>query len=118
MSTAYQFDGDKIDWTEIDDPSQDYPCKYELSILGADPETLREVNPRLVTCSLTGYGATGPKRDLPAYDYLVQAASGMMSLTGDPDGKPTKYGISIVDLPARMVSRASRFTSSIFARSP
>jgi crotonobetainyl-CoA:carnitine CoA-transferase CaiB-like acyl-CoA transferase len=55
------------------------------------------VNPRLVTCSLTGFGATGPKRDLPAYDYLIQALSGMMSLTGDPGGKPTKYGISIVD---------------------
>ncbi|MEZ5100162.1 MAG: CoA transferase [Thermoleophilia bacterium] len=65
--------------------------------LGADQATLRGVNPRLVTCSLTGFGATGPKRDLPAYDYLVQALSGMMSLTGDPGGKPTKYGISIVD---------------------
>jgi crotonobetainyl-CoA:carnitine CoA-transferase CaiB-like acyl-CoA transferase len=65
--------------------------------LGADPETLRGVNPRIVTCSLTGFGATGPKRDLPAYDYLVQALSGIMSLTGDPGGKPTKYGISIVD---------------------
>ncbi|MFQ5425880.1 MAG: CaiB/BaiF CoA transferase family protein, partial [Gaiellales bacterium] len=65
--------------------------------LGADPESLRAINPRIVTCSLTGFGATGPRRDLPAYDYLVQAMSGMMSLTGDPDGKPTKYGISIVD---------------------
>ena len=65
--------------------------------LGADPDTLRGINPRLVTCSLTGFGSTGPKRDLPAYDYLIQAMSGMMSLTGDPDGKPTKYGVSIVD---------------------
>ena len=65
--------------------------------LGADSETLRRMNPSLVTCSLTGFGATGPKRDLPAYDYLIQALSGMMSLTGDPGGKPTKYGISIVD---------------------
>jgi len=65
--------------------------------LGAGPAALREKNPRLVTCSLTGFGATGPKRDLPAYDYLIQAMSGIMSLTGDPGGKPTKYGISIVD---------------------
>ena len=65
--------------------------------LGADPDALRKINPRLVTCSLTGYGATGPRRDLPAYDYLIQAMSGIMSLTGDPDGKPTKYGVSIVD---------------------
>ena len=65
--------------------------------LGADSKSLLRRNPRLVTCSLTGFGATGPKRDLPAYDYLIQALSGMMSLTGDPGGKPTKYGISIVD---------------------
>jgi crotonobetainyl-CoA:carnitine CoA-transferase CaiB-like acyl-CoA transferase len=65
--------------------------------LGADSKSLLRINPRLVTCSLTGFGATGPKRDLPAYDYLIQAMSGMMSLTGDPGGKPTKYGISIVD---------------------
>jgi crotonobetainyl-CoA:carnitine CoA-transferase CaiB-like acyl-CoA transferase len=65
--------------------------------LGADPGSLRAINPRLVTCSLTGFGASGPRRDLPAYDYLIQALSGIMSLTGDPGGKPTKYGISIVD---------------------
>ena len=65
--------------------------------LGVDHESLSAINPRIVTCSMTGYGETGPKRDLPAYDYLIQAMSGMMSLTGDPDGKPTKYGISIVD---------------------
>ena len=41
MSANYQFDGDQIDWTEIDDPSQDYPCKYWMSILGADPKTGR-----------------------------------------------------------------------------
>lgn len=65
--------------------------------LGIDHPALVRVNPRIVSCSLTGYGETGPKRDQPAYDYLIQAASGMMSLTGDPGGKPTKYGISIVD---------------------
>ncbi len=65
--------------------------------LGVDHASLSDVNCRIVTCSLTGYGETGPKRDLPAYDYLIQAMSGMMSLTGDPGGKPTKYGISIVD---------------------
>ena len=65
--------------------------------LGVDHASLVGVNPRIVSCSLTGYGETGPRRDLPAYDYLIQAMSGMMSLTGDPGGKPTKYGISIVD---------------------
>ena len=65
--------------------------------LGIDHTSLAQINPRIVSCSLTGYGETGPRRDLPAYDYLIQAASGVMSLTGDPGGKPTKYGISIVD---------------------
>ena len=41
MNPSYQFDGDKIDWIEFDDPSQDYPCKYSMAILGADPETGR-----------------------------------------------------------------------------
>jgi crotonobetainyl-CoA:carnitine CoA-transferase CaiB-like acyl-CoA transferase len=65
--------------------------------LGIAPERLREINPRVVTCSITGFGATGPRRDLPAYDYLIQALGGTMSLTGEPDGPPTKFGISIVD---------------------
>ena len=41
MTTAYQFDGDKIDWTDIDDPTQSYPCTYQMAILGADPDTGR-----------------------------------------------------------------------------
>jgi crotonobetainyl-CoA:carnitine CoA-transferase CaiB-like acyl-CoA transferase len=65
--------------------------------LGISPRYLRELNPRLVTCSISGFGATGPRRDLPAYDYLIQALAGTMSLTGDPQGSPTKFGISIVD---------------------
>jgi CoA:oxalate CoA-transferase len=62
--------------------------------LGIDFERLRAVNPRIVMCSITGFGAgeTGP-----AYDYLVQALVGTMSLTGEPDGPPTKYGVSVVD---------------------
>ena len=65
--------------------------------LRIDFEDLRKVNPAIVTCSITGYGLSGPRRDEPAYDYLIQALSGTMSLTGDPDGEPAKYGISIVD---------------------
>jgi formyl-CoA transferase/CoA:oxalate CoA-transferase len=65
--------------------------------LGVDFEALRERNPRVVCCSITGFGLTGPRRQEPAYDYLVQALAGTMSLTGDPEGEPTKYGISIVD---------------------
>jgi CoA:oxalate CoA-transferase len=65
--------------------------------LGVDFERLCEVNPQIVTCSITGFGLSGPRRDEPAYDYLIQALAGTMSLTGDPDGEPAKFGISIVD---------------------
>lgn len=65
--------------------------------LGIDHERLSAVNPAIITCSLSGFGHTGPERDRPGYDYLMQALAGTMSLTGDPDGPPTKYGISVVD---------------------
>jgi CoA:oxalate CoA-transferase len=72
--------------------------------LRIDFEHLREVNPRIVTCSITGFGLSGPRRDEPAYDYLIQALTGTMSLTGDPDGEPAKYGISIVDHTAGLLA--------------
>ncbi len=65
--------------------------------LGLDHESLREVNPRLVTCSLSGFGETGPYRDRTGYDYTIQALAGVMSLTGEPDAAPGKAGISYVD---------------------
>src|SRR6188768_2340218 len=54
--------------------------------------------PRLVRCSITGYGSTGPKAALPGYDFILQAESGLMSICGEPDGAPTKYGVAIVDV--------------------
>ncbi len=65
--------------------------------LGLDFESLKAVNPRVVCCSLTGFGRTGPRADQPAYDYTIQALSGWMSLTGEPDGPPAKSGLSLVD---------------------
>ncbi|MGH3343534.1 MAG: CaiB/BaiF CoA transferase family protein [Carbonactinosporaceae bacterium] len=65
--------------------------------LGIGRATLEAYNPEIIVCALSGFGQTGPWRDRPAYDYLVQALAGTMSLTGDPEGPPTKYGISIVD---------------------
>ena len=65
--------------------------------LGVDRESLESYNPEIVVCSLSGFGQTGPWQDRPAYDYLIQALTGTMSLTGDPDGPPTTYGLSIVD---------------------
>lgn len=60
-------------------------------------EDLREYNPAIVCCSLSAFGMTGPRRSEPGYDYLMQAMTGWMSLTGDPDGPPTKSGLSLVD---------------------
>lgn len=65
--------------------------------LGLTYEHLGEINPRIVCCSLSGFGMTGPRRTEPGYDYLFQAYSGFMSLTGDPSTPPAKSGVSIVD---------------------
>jgi formyl-CoA transferase len=67
------------------------------SRLNIEYETLRAVNPRLIYCSITGYGATGPERHRKAFDLMVQAATGMMSITGDPTGQPSKTGASLSD---------------------
>jgi succinate---hydroxymethylglutarate CoA-transferase len=60
--------------------------------------------PRVVRCSITGYGSTGPKAALPGYDFILQAESGLMSICGEPDGTPTKYGVAIVDLCTGMLA--------------
>lgn len=69
--------------------------------LGLDAESLRELNPRLLVCDLSGYGATGPWADRKAYDMLVQCETGLVSLTGPPES-PSRVGISIADIAAGM----------------
>jgi len=59
---------------------------------------LREANPRLVYCSITGYGRSGPWANLPGYDPVIEAVSGLMSVTGQADGEPTKFGVALVDI--------------------
>ena len=54
--------------------------------------------PRAIRCSITGYGSSGPKAGLPGYDFILQAESGLMSICGDPDGDPMKFGVAIVDI--------------------
>ena len=66
--------------------------------LGIGYATLAKRNPRLVYCALSGYGATGPDRDLKSYDLMAQAESGLMSLTGAPDGPPMKTGGALSDM--------------------
>jgi succinate--hydroxymethylglutarate CoA-transferase len=63
--------------------------------------------PRLVRSSITGYGSSGPKAALPGYDFILQAESGLMSICGEPDGKPTKYGVAIVDVCTGMLASNS-----------
>ncbi|MDI2098397.1 CaiB/BaiF CoA transferase family protein [Ruicaihuangia caeni] len=64
---------------------------------GLDHGRLLAANPRVVMCSITGFGS-GAGADLPGYDLLVQAMGGLMSITGDPDGEPTKAGVALVDV--------------------
>jgi crotonobetainyl-CoA:carnitine CoA-transferase CaiB-like acyl-CoA transferase len=66
--------------------------------LGLTYDDLKDVNPTIVCCSLSGFGMTGPRAGEAAYDYLVQGIAGWMSLTGAPEGAPTKSGLSLVDL--------------------
>jgi crotonobetainyl-CoA:carnitine CoA-transferase CaiB-like acyl-CoA transferase len=66
--------------------------------LGLGYETLRTINPGLVYCAITGYGQTGPYRERPGYDSVIQAQGGMMSITGPADGIPFKVGVAIADI--------------------
>jgi crotonobetainyl-CoA:carnitine CoA-transferase CaiB-like acyl-CoA transferase len=66
--------------------------------LGVSPEQLLEINNRLIICSISGFGRTGPKRDLPGYDFAIQALSGLMSITGPADGPPSKVGVAVTDV--------------------
>ena len=65
--------------------------------LGLDYESLKSINPKVVCCSLSGYGSSGSKASEPSYDYIIQAYSGLQSITGDPGSSPTKAGISVID---------------------
>lgn len=65
---------------------------------GLDYESLKRINPKIVYCSITGFGQTGPYASLAGYDYIVQGMSGFMSITGEPDGQPVKAGVAIADI--------------------
>lgn len=65
--------------------------------LGIRYEDLKHVNPKIVCCSLSGFGQNGPRREQGSYDYAIQGLTGWMSVTGEPDGPPTKTGLSVVD---------------------
>lgn len=69
-----------------------------LEKYGLDYASLSSLNPRLVYCSITGFGQDGPYADRPGYDFIIQGMSGIMDLTGDPDGAPQKIGVAFADI--------------------
>jgi crotonobetainyl-CoA:carnitine CoA-transferase CaiB-like acyl-CoA transferase len=69
-----------------------------LKKYGMDYDSLSAVNPRLIYCSITGFGQDGPYAHRAGYDYIIQGMSGFMSITGDPDGQPQRAGVAITDL--------------------
>jgi len=73
-----------------------------LARYGLDWDSLRAVNPRLVYCSISGYGRSGPRAAEAGYDFVVQAESGLMAITGEAEGAPMKLGVAIADLLAGM----------------
>src|SRR5207244_2277438 len=75
-----------------------------MESFGFGYDTVREINPRLIFCSISGFGHTGPKADLPGYDLIIQGEGGVASLTGDPQGPPYKVGNSQADVVAGMMA--------------
>ena len=73
-----------------------------LAKYGLDYESLKQINPALIYCSITGFGQTGPYKDRPGYDALIQAMGGLMSITGEANGAPQKVGVAVVDLMTAM----------------
>jgi glutaryl-CoA transferase len=78
------------------------PSMASLKKRGIDPETLCAKHSRLIYCSITGYGFSGPKAGRPGYDILAQAEAGVMSFTGEPGGGPMRYPIAIADMTCGM----------------
>jgi len=83
--------------------------------LGVDYATLSEVNPRLIYCSISGFGQTGPYSSYPGYNFTVQAMSGVMTVSGEPGSKPYPVGISMGDIPAGMFA-AYAISTALFQR--
>lgn len=69
-----------------------------LARFSLDYESASKANPNLIYCSITGFGQTGPLRDKPGYDFMIQGMGGLMSITGVPDGEPMKVGVAVTDL--------------------
>ncbi|MBN9670841.1 CaiB/BaiF CoA transferase family protein [Roseibium aggregatum] len=86
-----------------------------LDAMGLGYEALAEINPRLIYCSISGYGRTGPRAAEGGYDFTIQAESGLMAITGDPGGQPMKLGVAITDLVTGM-NAAQAILAALYAR--
>jgi len=87
-----------IDLVRISDVVWDNYRVGAIERLGADYDSVKKINPRIISCSVTGYGPTGPYRDAPSYDSIIYGLSGLMSLTGHPGGPPVKPGPAFCDM--------------------
>jgi crotonobetainyl-CoA:carnitine CoA-transferase CaiB-like acyl-CoA transferase len=79
--------------------------------LGVDYDTLAAINPRVILCSISGFGQDGPYRDRPGFDQIAQGMSGLMSVTGQPDGAPTRAGAAVVDVAAGLFAALGIMTA-------
>src|SRR5688572_4641365 len=86
-----------------------------LERLGISLADLRERNPRLITLTISGMGASGPDQGLSGYDFIIQAHGGLMSITGPSEGPPSKVGVAIVDLTTGMMA-ANAVLAALYAR--
>lgn len=84
-------------------------AKYHL-----DYESLRKINPKIVYCSITGYGQTGPRKDHPGYDFVIQGLGGLMSITGEPEGTPMKVGVAVIDVMTGMTAVSGILSALIY----
>jgi crotonobetainyl-CoA:carnitine CoA-transferase CaiB-like acyl-CoA transferase len=75
--------------------------------LGIGYKDITRINPGVVYCSISGYGQTGPEANRPGYDFIMQAESGLMSITGQADGPPNRLGVAFTDVVAGMVATQS-----------
>ena len=89
----------------------DVPAKIRIRY-----DDLKHLNPRIVCCSLTGFGMTGPRQSEPGYDYILQGLAGWMDVTGEPDGPPTKSGLSMVDYSGGFIAAISLLSGIHAAR--
>ena len=87
----------------------------EMAALGLGYEQLRQENVGLVYCAITGYGQTGPDKDLPGYDFIIQGRGGVMSITGEAEGEPMKVGVAITDITAGLFA-ANAIQAALLAR--